>query len=640
MMMLSRTALLAALLAHVHDNPVLAFTATTLPRFTSRGVSSLQATLPSESQQASEPSNAKEESSSSSSSTQPDMKAYAAGYKTVFDEVSCRTCKPVMGEIPADLIGSYYKSGPAMFSAGSLYPPQTALVKPKQRPVPDNVIPERMVMHPFEGDGGILGVTFSGDGKAVVRFRYVRTVGLFKECKVGRKRYTGMEATRATADCAGGLGNFDWQLPLFRHHLFPGLNKLRKNTSNTRPIYWGKRLMSLWEGGLPFKMDAVSLQTEGKSLLGGAIKKEDRPFGSKMVFDSVKNRALFYGIEQGTKLSEITIYEFDDKFRLVNDEAGRYSVDVPGCAILNDMAATEDYAIFVQPPLEASLQFVVNRDPGKSLKLGDGPSTLHLIPRMDSKKAQAAISIPMDEYLTDGNLLFSNSYEDVEKGVLIIDAVRPETAPPGKSVPPYPWVDTLNNYRAGAGKKGLWRYTVDLKSQKVSKERLVSDDVSFAVINPAVSTQRHRYVYYTLGALSQEASPPQGIGRYDAETGKTVSWMPEAHQFCGEPQYAAKTGGEGKTTDEDDGYILSLLFDGKSEQSELIVLSAREIENGPIARVPLGFAVPHGAFGVFTDDPEAAWPEDTISRRAKLADKIESRGSLWNEVKSDFAGLG
>ena len=136
------------------------------------------------------------------------------------------------------------------------------------------------------------------------------------------------------------------------------------------------------------------------------------------------------------------------------------------------------------------------------------------------------------------------------------------------------------------------------------------------------------------------ASPPQGIGRYDAETGKTVSWMPEAHQFCGEPQYAAKTGGEGKSTDEDDGYILSVLFDGKSEQSELIVLSAREIENGPIARVPLGFAVPHGAFGVFTDDPEAAWPEDTISRRAKLADKIESRGSLWNEVKSDFAGLG
>ena len=375
-----------------------------------------------------------------SKSFDPDMEAHARGYKTVFNEVSCQSCAPSVGEIPADLIGSYYKSGPAMFSAGSLYPPKTALVKPKQRPVPDNEIPERMVRHPFEGDGAILGVTFSGNGKATVRYRFVRTPGLFKECKVGRKRYTGMEATREVGpDCAGGLGNFDWQLPLFRHHLFPGLNKLRKHTSNTRPIYWGKRLMNLWEGGLPFKMDAVSLQTEGKSLLGGAIKKDDRPFGSKMVYDSSKNRALFYGIEHGSQLSEITLYEFDDKFRLVNDKAGRITVDVPGCAILNDMTATDNYAIFVQPPLTASLQFVVTRDPGKNLKMGEGPSTLHLIPRLGSKKEQLAIPIPMDaEFLIDGNLLFANSYEDASTGNIVIDAVRPEISPSGKELPLYP----------------------------------------------------------------------------------------------------------------------------------------------------------------------------------------------------------
>eukprot|EP00977_Amphora_coffeiformis_P010128 scaffold2357_cov167-Amphora_coffeaeformis.AAC.36 len=596
----------------------------------SQRLSSLRATVPSQEMSG----------VSKADSVNPDMKAYAAGYKTVFNEVSCQTCKPSVGEIPSDLLGSYYKTGPAMFSAGSLYPPKTALVKPKQRPVPDNEIPERMVRHPFEGDGGILGVTFSGDGTATIRYRYVRTVGLFKECKVGRKRYTGMEATREMgADCAGGLGNFDWQLPLFRHHLLPGLNKLRKNTSNTRPIFWGKRLMNLWEGGQPFKMDAVSLQTEGKSLLGGAIKKDDRPFGSKMVYDSVKNRALFYGVDQGSQVSEITIYEFDDKFRLVKDKAGRYTADVPGCAILNDMAATENFAIFVQPPLTASLQFVFARDPGKTLKLGDGPSMLHLIPRVDSKKAQMSLSIPIDsDFLIDGNLLFCNSYEDPDSGCLVIDAVRPEKAPSGGKLPEYPWVDTMDNYRAGAGKKGLWRYTVDLQSKKVSKERLVSSDVSFAVINPDKSTQRHRYIYYNVGALDDEASPPQGIGRYDAETGTAVSWMPETHQFCGEPKYAARSGEA--TAAEDDGYILSVLFDGKGQESELLIFSASRVEQGPITRIPLGFGIPHGTFGTFTNDPEATWSEDVISRRAKLTEKIEAQGSLWNEVKSDFAGLG
>lgn len=591
------------------------------------------------------------------------MQAYAAGYKTVFDEISFKSCQPVAGQtIPSDLVGSYYKAGPGMFSAGSLYPPKTALVKPKQRPVPDGQDLERMVRHPFEGDGGILGITFAGgeakdedgdndnnhnkNGNAAVtvRYRFVRTMGLFRECKVGRKRYTGMEATRELgAESAGGLGNFDWQLPLFRHHLLPGLNKKRRNTCNTRPIYWGKRLMSLWEGGQPFKIDAVALSTDGKSLLGGAIRKDDVPFGSKMVYDSLKNRAIFYGIEQEPKESEITIYEFDDKFRLIgnddNNKAGRYSVTVSGCAILNDMAATENFCIFVQPPLTASFQFGFNRDP-TNLKLGDGPALLHLIPRLGSAKEQASLKIPVDsEYLIDGNLLFCNSYEDAETGDLVIDAVRPEKPPSGKDLPRYPWVDTLINYRAGAGKKGLWRYTVNLKSNSVSKERLVSSDVSFPTINPAVSTQRHKYIYYTFGALGEEVSPPQGIARYDVDSKSTTSWMPEAYQFCGEPKYAPRAGSD-ENSAEDDGYILSVMFDGKKEESELLVFEANQIAKGPITRILLGFAVPHGLFGVFTADPEAAWSEETISRRAKLADKMESRGSLWNEVKSDFSGLG
>ena len=220
----------------------------------------------------------------------------------------------------------------------------------------------------------------------------------------------------------------------------------------------------------------------------------------------------------------------------------------------------------------------------------------------------------------------------------MIDAVRPERPPSGGQLPEYPWVDTVDNYRAGAGKKGLWRYTVDLQSKKVSKKRLVSSDVSFAVINPDKSTQRHRYIYYNIGAMADEASPPQGIGRYDVETGSTVSWMPEAHQFCGEPKYASRSGEAAAA--EDQGYILSVLFDGKAQQSELLVFSAGQVEKGPITRIPLGFAIPHGAFGTFTNDPDATWSEDVISRRAKLTEKIEAQGSLWNEVKSDFAGLG
>jgi len=88
------------------------------------------------------------------------------------------------------------------------------------------------------------------------------------------------------------------------------------------------------------------------------------------------------------------------------------------------------------------------------------------------------------------------------------------------------------------------------------------------------------------------------------------------------------------------GYILSVLYDGRREESDIIVLDADNIALGPIARVPLGISIPHGHFGCFASSSEARWTLEEIGRRARLADKMEGRGNMWNEVKSDFSGLG
>jgi hypothetical protein len=47
--------------------------------------------------------------------------------------------------------------------------------------------------------------------------------------------------------------------------------------------------------------------------------------------------------------------------------------------------------------------------------------------------------------------------------------------------------------------------------------------------------------------------------------------------------------------------------------------------------------VPHPVAGAFTRD---VWEEGEIYRRAKLGDKLEQKGNKFNEVKSDFSGLG
>jgi len=139
-----------------------------------------------------------------------------------------------------------------------------------------------------------------------------------------------------------------------------------------------------------------------------------------------------------------------------------------------------------------------------------------------------------------------------------------------------------------------------------------------------------------IGGLGDGTAPAQGIAKFDSNSESIDSWMPEAYEFCGEPMFAPKV----NPSSEDDGYVLTVLFNGKSEQSELVVFESSEISAGPVCRIPLGIGVPHGLHGCFTDSEEAAWSFEEIQRRAKLADKIESRGNRWNEVKSDFSGLG
>jgi all-trans-8'-apo-beta-carotenal 15,15'-oxygenase len=596
-----------------------------------RGMRSiLSATIPTEGKSATDLSGV-------SQAVEPDMKAYASGYKTVFEEVPFAQCSPLSGKIPDDLRGSYYRAGPAMFSAGSIVPPNTSIVQPRQPPVPNGHDADRMVRHPFEGDGAVLGITFPGNGRdPSVRYRYVRTVAFTNERKRGQRTYKAMDPTRALGAAAlGGVGN-DLPLPALRHHLQPGRNKNRKNTSNTRTIYWGKRLLTLWEGGLPYKMDSLALSTEGSSRLGGAIERETDPFGGKMVLDSKKDRALFYGINQGSTKSELTVYEFDAGFRLV--PGGRNTVQLPGFALINDFCATENYAVFVQPDMKVDkMQFMVSKDPGKTVSPGDGPAVVHLIPRAgSSSRPQISVQVPVDAW-SDTNLQFCNAYEEGDQ--VIFDVIRSDPSSLTGSKPlTWPWGTSLAEYRSAASKKSLWRYTVDTKRKSASKKQLFDDHCMFGVVNPAVSTSRHRFIYAAVGGMGSEVAPPQGLARFDCETLQADKWMPESYEFCGEPMYAPK---QGKSDAEDAGYILSVLYNGgKTRQSELIILEASNLSAGPMARIPLGMAVPHGFFGCFTDSEEATWSDEELQRRAKLADKIESKGSIWNEVRSDFSGLG
>jgi len=597
----------------------------------------------------------------------PDMIAYAKGYTTVFTELPFANNPPTTGTLPPDLLGSYYRSGPAMFSAGSLPPPKTSIVKPKTPPIPDGQDPDRMVKHPFDADGAVLGITFSGDGTLTARFRYVRTTAFTNERKKGMRLYNGMGSTRVDGSTLGnGQGN-DFPTPLYRHHLRPGLNKRRKNTSNTRAIYWSKKLLSLWEGGLPYKLDSLALSTEGRSQLGGILQ-EAQPFSGTAKYDPANARMVFYANQQDSSGSVLTLYEFNDKFRLVNKIEHRLKT---GFALLSDFGVTESFALFVQPEVAVNgMSMMVNKDPGTSLKVEAGSiAYLHLMSR-DLDKTLTTIPIPHDG-ISDADLQFCNAYEeddDTGSKTIVFDVIRSDGTNTAKGgMKEWPWVSSLKDFQESSSQKSLWRYRY--RSGKVEKECIDSTfQTSFGVINPEFSGKKHQFIYATVGAMGSEVAPPQGIAKFDVEGKTTEVWFPKEYEFCGEPVYApraVRTEVENDTdnekdndndkdddepsppsyttvldTTEDGGYIISVLLNGKTQESHIIVFDAQSITSGPIAQIPLGMGIPHGLHGCFTAAEEATWPADEIERRTRLADKMESRGNRWNEVKSDFSGLG
>ena len=103
----------------------------------------------------------------------------------------------------------------------------------------------------------------------------------------------------------------------FGNHKLPGflgnfLSLKVKNVANTNIIYWGGKLLALWEGGLPYKLDPKTLHTDPEEFtLGGLLKKGDALTSHPRV-DGIKNRLIAFSSKQDSmKEASIRIFEFD-----------------------------------------------------------------------------------------------------------------------------------------------------------------------------------------------------------------------------------------------------------------------------------------------------------------------------------------
>jgi len=408
-----------------------------------------------------------------------------------------------------------------------------------------------------------------------------------------------------------------------------------KNVANTNVMYGGGKLLALWEGGLPYRLEPDTLRTVGEYKLKGLLKSSSR-LSAHPRYDAKTGRTVIFANEQGPSKCVTSIFELDSNLNAIKQR----TIEFPGFVFYHDFIVTENYYIFNKAPLDFSpLDFLLGKvGPAQCIKFDKSkPATLYLVPRDGTSPVQ---EVNVDAHF---NFHFANAYEENKK--IIFDVVwcnnmqlgtaqpegdsRPvwETIDYGKEVP----FSTLMRYTLTQNEGSGWSY---------ARSQLSKYSTDFTSVNPTVSCSKHRYVYGACGRSLKESSPVQGLLKVDTESvGDDVVWYGKPHEYLGEPIFVQKKdrgGMSGNALAEDEGYLLSYLFNGQSKSTEFVVFDAQDIKKGPVVRVKLPTALPFGLHGSFVQG--LTFDADELLRRWKAYNAIESK--QWNEVNGGFSGLG
>ena len=478
-----------------------------------------------------------------------DRADWASAFRNVTLELTDEPRKLRSGAIPAELQGILYRNGPGRLERGGQW-----------------------VHHPFDGDGMVTALRFSPAG-ATLSNRFVRTEGWLAEEKAGKPLYRGVFGTQKPG---GLLANaFDVRL---------------KNIANTHVVRLGDQLLALWEASSPHALDPQTLETRGLSLLDGVLKPGEA-FSAHPRFDPGHHgseRMVTFGLKSGPR-STIRLMEFACAEGPGGEPAGRLlserSDSFNGFAFLHDFAITPNWAVFLQNaiafnPLPFALGFkgaaqCLSSKPG-------GQGQFWLVPRDSGAFAgQAPRIVPAPEGFVFHHL---NAWEEGE--TVVVESIYYADFP---SIGPDTDFREVNFDLIPEGL--LERCSIDLATGTVRNERLSERCCEFAMVNPQREGLPSRYAWMAVAERETGNDPLQAIKKLDLLNGDRRVWSAAPRGFVSEPLMVPRPG----ATAEDDGWVLTVVWNGARCASDLVILDAASLAEVAVLELPL--ALPHGLHG-------------------------------------------
>lgn len=421
--------------------------------------------------------------------------------------------------------------------------------------------------HMFDGDGMLHGIKFA-EGKAAYRNRWIRSRGLGAESAHGSAVYPGLGEVMSFPDPA----------------LTQGAGPI-KNPANTHIVRHAGRYLALWEGGLPTEVDA-SLRTVGEfdfdGRLEGAMTAHPRldPLTGEMFFFSYSLFAPY-----------LRYHAVDAKGSLIHS----VEIDMPAPVMMHDFVITKDHAVFLDSPIVFNME-----------SLGEGPmvswrpengTRIGVIPRLGT--AEDIVWHEIDPghvqhfwngWVEGDRIEFSGSrFEAPEFGI-------DPKAPLDQS-----GADATSGYPA--------RYWVDLVNGTAGWEQFDDLGGDFNRVNDQFNGRRSRYLYMSaFMAADRSIGDFDTIVAYDEQTGQRSEWFSGGHGHVGESVFAPDPDG----TKENDGWLINAVYYDDRDATDVVVLDAHDISQGPIAAVHLPRRMPFGFHANWF--AESNWTNPEVAR--------------------------
>jgi len=114
----------------------------------------------------------------------------------------------------------------------------------------------------------------------------------------------------------------------------------------------------------------------------------------------------------------------------------------------------------------------------------------------------------------------------------------------------------------------------------------------------ARSGTTNRYGYVAHGPWDTDLVHFDAVAKHDFETGTSQVHHYGSNTEAGEAVFAPDPEGSA----EDDGWLINFVFDRGTETSELVIIDARDMVRGPVARVHIPRRVPFGFHGNWMPD--------------------------------------